>query len=152
MKSCVDMAFAGRMEFAAKQAGNATRLAESTGISRRAIGDYLSGNAEPSRPRLIAIAAAAGVRLEWLATGQGPVFPDGDREGKVSSDLDVSALEAVIAAVEDHLRQRRQAISPDAKAALVTTLYKWAVDEKSKDLAFSPSTVEQLIVLVSKRA
>lgn len=73
MNPCADEGFQRRMEQAAKLAGNATRLAEKTGISRRAIGEYLAGKAEPSRPRLVAIAEAAGVRVAWLATGEGPM-------------------------------------------------------------------------------
>ncbi|WP_019644197.1 helix-turn-helix domain-containing protein [Novispirillum itersonii] len=73
MTPMADDGFQERMDTAARLAGNATRLAEKTGISRRAIGEYLAGKAEPSRLRLIAIAAAAGVRIEWLATGEGPI-------------------------------------------------------------------------------
>ncbi|TXH34806.1 MAG: XRE family transcriptional regulator [Rhodospirillaceae bacterium] len=68
-------AFAERMKYCAGKVGNAARLARETGISRRAIGDYLAGEVEPSRPRLVAIANAAGVCVEWLATGKGPRVP-----------------------------------------------------------------------------
>lgn len=65
-----DDGFVGRMRIAAQYAGNATRLAEATGISRRAIAEYLAGKSDPNRSRLIAIAKAAGVSVEWLATGR----------------------------------------------------------------------------------
>jgi len=65
-----DPGFIGRMRIAALLAGNGKILAERTGISRRAIAEYLAGNSEPNRPRLLAIAEAAGVSVEWLATGR----------------------------------------------------------------------------------
>ena len=76
MRTVRDVLFITRMAEAASLAGNATRLAEKTHISRRAIGEYLAGNAEPSRPRLVAIAKAAGVSVDWLATGEGPKWPN----------------------------------------------------------------------------
>ena len=63
--------FKQRMSIVAKLAGNATELSRKTGISRRAIGTYLSGCSDPTRERLIAIANASGVTVEWLATGLG---------------------------------------------------------------------------------
>lgn len=57
------------MSIAAKLAGNATELSKKTGISRRAIGTYLSGSSDPTRGRLVSIAKASGVSVEWLATG-----------------------------------------------------------------------------------
>lgn len=35
------------------------------------MGDYLSGKSDPSRMRMISIAEAANVSIEWLATGKG---------------------------------------------------------------------------------
>ncbi len=66
--------FPQRIAFAAKIAGNATELAKRAGISRRAIGTYLSGSSDPTLQRLLAIANATGISLEWLATGAGPIF------------------------------------------------------------------------------
>lgn len=47
------------------------------GLSEGAIRNYLSGG-EPTRPALWAISEAAGVSLEWLATGRGPKEPSQD--------------------------------------------------------------------------
>ncbi|MEW5757277.1 MAG: helix-turn-helix domain-containing protein [Pseudomonadota bacterium] len=69
-----NLSFPQRIAFAAKIAGNATELARKTGISRRAIGTYLSGSSDPTLQRLLAIADATGIALEWLATGAGPIF------------------------------------------------------------------------------
>lgn len=66
-------AFIQRMKILVDRAGNANRLADLTGISRRAIGTYLSGESDPSRERLVRLAKAAGVGVTWLATGEGPM-------------------------------------------------------------------------------
>ena len=41
-------------------------------LSDKMVRQYLSGQSEPTRPALIALADAANVRVEWLATGEGP--------------------------------------------------------------------------------
>ena len=46
-------------------------LAEKSGISRRMLAKYRAG-AEVNRRNLLALASAAHVRLEWLASGQEP--------------------------------------------------------------------------------
>ncbi len=65
---------AGRIKKCADLAGNGDELARKTGIPRRTLETYLSGNAEPKASRLAAIARAGGVTVDWLATGEGPMF------------------------------------------------------------------------------
>ncbi|MGK7345428.1 MAG: LexA family transcriptional regulator [Candidatus Nitrospinota bacterium M3_3B_026] len=67
------LSFRQRMEYIAMMAGNATALSKKSGVSRRAVGLYLSGKSDPTRKRLVAMAKAAGVTVEWLATGEGPI-------------------------------------------------------------------------------
>lgn len=49
-------------------------LGREWGVSEGGIRQYLSGNSEPTRPKLIQIAEGSGVCLEWLATGRGPKY------------------------------------------------------------------------------
>ncbi|AFL76190.1 XRE family transcriptional regulator [Thiocystis violascens] len=67
-------ALAGRIRKCAELAGSGDELARKTGIPRRSLETYLSGNAEPKTFRLAAIAKAAGVWVDWLATGEGPML------------------------------------------------------------------------------
>ncbi len=83
-----DSSFKERMSIAAKLAGNATELSRRTGISRRAIGTYLSGASDPTRERLVSIAKASGVSVEWLATGRG-MNPEHEAQARVSTGTDV---------------------------------------------------------------
>lgn len=61
--------FKARVSFVAAKMGGPAALAAATGLSRAVIGKYLAGKSEPSRERLVALAQAGGVSLEWLATG-----------------------------------------------------------------------------------
>lgn len=65
--------FPERVSEAARLAGGVSVLAERTGLSRQVIGKYIRGESDPSRERLVLLADAAAVRVEWLAAGRGPV-------------------------------------------------------------------------------
>lgn len=64
--------FVSRLQLVAAEWPSADRLAKATGVSASAFRKWLKGEAEPSRDRLVALAAAAGVSLAWLAQGDGP--------------------------------------------------------------------------------
>ncbi|MGB3392917.1 MAG: helix-turn-helix domain-containing protein [Stenotrophomonas sp.] len=51
------------------------KLAAALKVSRGAVGNWESAATLPSSARLLAIAAATKVPLEWLATGQGEAAP-----------------------------------------------------------------------------
>lgn len=65
--------FCERMNVLIDVVGGPAELARKSGLSRRVIDKYKSGESDPSRSRLVALAAAAGVSLRWLATGDGPM-------------------------------------------------------------------------------
>ncbi|MDR3517522.1 MAG: helix-turn-helix domain-containing protein [Azospirillaceae bacterium] len=121
-----DRRFAERLEFVVKRLGNATRLAAETGISRRSIGDYLAGLAEPSRPRLVAIAQAAGVSVGWLATGDGPVEEASQKHNaseRPGTTTDTELLGRVWEGVSTVHAELDQHIPPIQQASIVGHLY-----------------------------
>ena len=65
--------FPDRVAEAARLAGGVVTLATRTGLTRQVIGKYMRGESDPSRERLVALADAAGVSVEWLAAGRGPM-------------------------------------------------------------------------------
>ena len=69
----MERSFQDRIAEAARLAGGAQSLADKAGLSRRVVGKYLAGKSDPSRERLVRIADAAGVSIEWLASGRGPM-------------------------------------------------------------------------------
>lgn len=71
MNSKMDL-FKNRIKYAINKMGNATVLAKKTGITRQAIGSYAGGDTDPTREKLILIADAANIYIDWLAAGRGP--------------------------------------------------------------------------------
>ena len=70
-------ALAGRIRTCAEMAGSGDELARITGIPRRTLEYYLSGEHEPKVSRCLQIAAAVGVNAGWLVSGLGPMHVEG---------------------------------------------------------------------------
>ena len=64
--------FEARIKVLIDRVGSAEKLAKKSGVSARNIGKYLKGESDPSRMRLVKMAQAGGVSVEWLATGEEP--------------------------------------------------------------------------------
>ena len=115
---------------------------------------WLRGESEPNVTDLRALCEMTGIRIEWLASGQGPreaqVFAE-PTEG--SSDparalvrerlsahrnpalgaLDMPLLEAVIAAVDEQLRLASLDLPPAKRSALVAAAYDLARGRNAVD-------------------
>ena len=80
-----------RIRKCAELVGGGNQLSKKTAIPRRTLETYLAGNTEPKISTLISIAEAAGVNLEWLAEGKGPMKPEdetsNDWKGRVARPL-----------------------------------------------------------------
>jgi len=92
-------AFIERMNVAIIRAGGVGALAEKASLSRAVIEKYRRGQSDPSRLRLIAMANAADVALEWLATGSGPLTRDKERP-----EFDEERLRKTIISLEKEFR------------------------------------------------
>ena len=68
-----DQAFAERLQWILKEkfSSNTSEFSRAVGIAITSLNRWLIGEADPSRSNLIKTAKASGVKLEWLATGQG---------------------------------------------------------------------------------
>ncbi|WP_336747856.1 helix-turn-helix transcriptional regulator [Pantoea vagans] len=85
--------FADRLNHAMKMAGlSQSQLAERAGVSQPAIQKLSSGKASSSR-KVVEIAAALGIRPEWLSTGQGDMSYS---NGSEPSNIRESSLKAVV--------------------------------------------------------
>lgn len=98
---------------------SARAFARRAGLSDTFLRQCLNGKSEPTRPMLIALASAGGVRLDWLASGEGPVRDD--------TESDYAKTNRELRPIEDvrigHLPER-------LKKAIGTTSLR-AVAEKS---------------------
>lgn len=84
--------FADRMRECAELVGSGDELARVTGIPRRTLEYYLSGQSEPKVARVVDIAKAAGVSLSWLASGEGERRPDTPLPAEASIDTSIYAF------------------------------------------------------------
>lgn len=64
----------GRIDLCAKMVGSVAELVRKTDIPRATLVSYIADSTEPPASRSVAIARAAGVRLEWLIAGEGPML------------------------------------------------------------------------------
>lgn len=78
---------AQRIRQCADQLGSGDELARRTGIPRRTLETYLSADAEPKASRLLAIATAAQVSLDWLISGESLSQHESDDAGWVDVPL-----------------------------------------------------------------
>lgn len=79
--------------------GGRGELAQRSGLSRSVIDKYLNGQSEPSRQRLLTLAEAGGVTVQWLSTGEPPMRP-----GDLGAEAD--PLNIIEAAIDKHLLSR----------------------------------------------
>lgn len=116
------MAFGERLKQCVRIIGSENALARKASISTAGLRKYLSGG-EPTRPVLIAIATAAGVNVEWLATGKGPMRPSDLPKPPTASEYQ-DRLRLAIEAVEEGLAATNKTLQPAQKAELILTAYE----------------------------
>ena len=96
---------AKRIRQCAEQVGSGDELSRRTGIPRRTLETYLSGDAEPKASRLYVIAAVAKVSLDWLITGQNAAgVPENSDSGWIDVPLYDVQVSAGHGAMLDHER------------------------------------------------
>lgn len=67
----VDEEFGTRLRLIMQQFGSVADLARAVGVSDNAIYKWVTGRGKPGMSSLVNLAKAAGVSVEWLATGRG---------------------------------------------------------------------------------
>lgn len=103
------------------------------GISVDQLNAYVKGRNSPPFLVVARLALAAGVRLDWLATGEGSMHPKARQDGQVApvptSDLfyDEDLLIEIIESGEIFVKQNNLKVrDPRIKARLIATLYRHA--------------------------
>jgi AcrR family transcriptional regulator len=117
-----------RLRQAVRAAGGASAVARSAGIPLTTLNRYF-GKREMKVDTIVALAAATGVRLEWLATGAGPMragAPENpqpaapQRPVRMFRDLHMDTLADAFAAALQALAARGQA-NPDPRRVMQIT-------------------------------
>jgi len=136
----LESSFIERMNFCAKRVGSVSALAKKAGISQSGIRRYFSGG-EPTRPHLISLSDAAGVRLEWLASGKGS--PDIGAPEPAYANPDVDALEEIATKVLSVLERRRPELSAGARVKIVRLVCEFYLkQDKPMDQASLDNVIE----------
>lgn len=113
-----------RIRTCAEIVGSGDAISQKTGIPRSTLETYLTGKAEPKASRLVAIADAAGVSVEWLATGRGAMRPDNAAPAKgAASGIDRDLLAAAYKGIAELYRSENARISADPLADEVARIY-----------------------------
>lgn len=66
-----DPAFFSRIREVVAVIGNQSKAAEQIGVTVSSVARWIKGESDPSRTNLVRLAQAAGVSIQWLATGEG---------------------------------------------------------------------------------
>jgi len=125
-----------RLRIAAKQScGSVRALADKSGVSERRIASWLAGT-EPKINALAAVAAAADVSLDWLATGEGPSsITDVVNLAQPDAPVDMEVLKLVLEMIENWLDDNDRTLAASKKAEVVVMAYEIVMEdiESSED-------------------
>jgi transcriptional regulator with XRE-family HTH domain len=132
-----DLLFKERIKKIIALVGSAEKIAYISGMSARVIGQYLSGKTDPTRRKLIAMAKAAGVNVEWLATGEGPMIA-GERER-----FNLKLLSLIIESLDDYQASEEVNFTADEKADIINYTYELCYDA---DLNLAATQTKSLIM------
>jgi transcriptional regulator with XRE-family HTH domain len=127
-----DAGFVARIHEIVERSGGISMLSRKSRLSRAVIHKYLNGESDPSRARLVALARAADVDLEWLATGRKAAAGTGLPERKLDDD---ELRELITRRVETAFSSHGQ----EARARYIDRLHSF--------LRSSENAEEQLVLL-----
>jgi transcriptional regulator with XRE-family HTH domain len=123
-----DDSFAQRLRLALR-GESVHAFAQRCGIGDSTMRKYMQGSL-PGLDTAVVIAKGAGVRLEWLATGEGPMAEgaapaDSPAETvKAAEGVDEDLLQAVVEGIELWLTRSKVTLGPQDKGRLVVLLYR----------------------------
>lgn len=128
-------AFMERMETVCRKMGGDAALARRSGIGAQLIGRYRTGKTEPTRTKLIAIAEAADVPVEWLVSGVEP----GQRKSLDRDMLEETAEDLFAVLGDDQI-----VLPPRTLARFLCLLYLYyqAVDDAEKRVEYTKQLIE----------
>jgi len=133
-----------RLRYCANKVGSGNQLSRITGVSRRALENWLTGKAEPKALVAVLIAEKAEVSLKWLLTGEGG--PEISTENSITKQDD-RISNALLAKVRTALTQVRA----EAGLRLRDSDFDWFFDyivDKAEKISAIAETEEQEDLLI----
>jgi hypothetical protein len=138
-----------RLSAAISGAGGKTIVAARSGVSLRSL-DYYLVDREMKLGALVALAAACGVTVEWLATGRGPMRPGEPSPveptppatpAKLFATLDIDLLAECLATAMDQLQRHSPHPSWGRAVQMAALLYDQIKEDRSGDKQGESRTV-----------
>lgn len=125
-----------RIGVAAKRIGTRRYASDVTHISSAALQRYIKEENAPTFDVAARLCAAADVRLDWLATGEGPMAPPNAEASAMddklpSARLDETKLTEALATIDQALSMTRRRTTPLIRARLAVMAYQLLAEEKS---------------------
>lgn len=102
--------------------GSIAALSRKASISASTIKGYIEETNDPTRKKLIAIADAAKVSVEWLATGEGPMRPGGKSEKQKDGSAEKCEHEPLKFHKKGHLFEKNPGFDPDIMGQIFSQL------------------------------
>ncbi|HQS09519.1 MAG: hypothetical protein B7Y12_01945 [Rhizobiales bacterium 24-66-13] len=139
---------AHRIRICAELAGSGDELSRKTAIPRRTLESYLAGDSEPKASRLVAIARAVDVTIEWLAAGEGSQFGAlHSSKSDVATEIDPELMGRVTDAISRLYKDERISLAPVDLGRLIARKYAEicaAADTEEERLTMIKLIVAQL--------
>lgn len=118
-----------------------TSFARRCGVIEGTLRNIIKSGAWPRTDNLVAIADAANVNIEWLATGRGPkqrgaahsIAPAPPQAQSTINVADLERLELAVESVEEGLAATRRTLPPSKYAQLIVAVYDLLADMEQKD-------------------
>ena len=122
---------------------NPTEFGRRCGVGEATLRNIIKSGAWPRTDNLVAIADAANVNIEWLATGRGPkmrgapaipMIPPAPPQAESTVSLeDLERLELAIEAVEEGLGSLYREMTTAKRAQLIVAAYDLLIDMDQKE-------------------
>lgn len=136
-----------RIKSAIDRAGGYAAAAMITNKSVMQLRRYGAEQSEPPLGAMAALARAAGVSLDWLVAGEGPMRPEG-RE-PAAPPLDEALLELAVRLLEEWLAERRLVLRPEPKAKAIAALYEIGLEAQAEGRGLEQRQVDRILRLVA---
>lgn len=122
------MAFKDRLKLVVESFSTIREMARKAGLSESAIRKWLKGDSEPSLGNLVTLARIGQVRVEWLATGQGPMRK-ADKASLEAPTLAEKLARLEKGAMADAHDSGPDLSEPEIKSAISTLASRYSLEE-----------------------
>ncbi|WP_303908670.1 helix-turn-helix domain-containing protein [Thiohalomonas denitrificans] len=138
-----------RIAAAADALGSRKNASAVARISSDTLRRWIAGEVSPSFDAIARLAVAAGVSLDWLATGIGPKVADAEPTEHQLGRVDRQRLYDVVETIEEVLTDRGLHLKPAKKAELILLVYEEIAESEEAGIKYDKEKIVRLVSLAS---